>query len=152
MDNKPEEDLEKEVEEAIEEEKEHTEKAKKAAEEQEKIEEVKQPAGGIEKTAESYKKEESAPGTVYSPQEGQKEQSDYISNQEFYIKNPEDFDKIHSTLQEFKTQDSGMSNVEDSDLWEIEPETKKLKIRKMPRTVLDILKQRQIIIDYYKTL
>jgi len=45
-----------------------------------------------------------------------------------------------------------MSRVDDSEFYEIEPETKKLKIRKMPRTVLDKLKEKKIILDHYKSL
>ncbi len=133
--------LEQEIKEAIEEEKEHVEEAQKIAEEQEKIDETKE--------AQPYKKVET-PQEKYS--EGKKLQTDYIDNQEFYIKNEKDFDTIKNTMQELKAQDPSMSRVDDSDLWEIEPETKKLKIRKMPRTILDMLKQKQIVIDYYKVL
>ena len=45
-----------------------------------------------------------------------------------------------------------MPRVDDSEFYEIEPETKKLKLRKMPRTVLDRLKEKQILLEYYRML
>ena len=140
----PKETLEGEIKEAIEKEKEHVEEGQKIAEEQEKVEEIKQ------ETAPYEKKETPKETQLYEKKEVPP--TEYIENQEFYVKNDKDFDKIKNTMQEIKTQDSSMSKVDDSELWEFEPETKKLKVRKMPRSVLDMLKQKQIVLDYYKML
>jgi hypothetical protein len=77
---------------------------------------------------------------------------DYIESQEFYIKNEKDLDKVKDTIKEIKMQESSMSRVDDSETYEFEPETKKIKVRKMPRNTLDMLKQKGIVIDYYKQL
>ncbi len=142
--------LEKEIKEAIEDKKELVEAGQKIAEQQKGVNEVMQKTEAYEKkelpkettykanVPESTYLQEKIPGTMY------------LQNQEFYIKNQADFDKINSELHQIKGQDSGMSRVDDSDLWIIEPETKKLKIRWMPRTVLDKLKEKQIILEYYK--
>ena len=134
--------LEKEIKVAFEEEKEHVEKGRKAAEEQEKINEIKQ--GTV-----TYKKKEKPEVEVKYKEEFKPEE--YIENQEFYVKK-EDFDTIKKTIHEIKSQDPSMARVDDSDVYEIEPETRKLKLRKMPRTILDRLKEKKIILDYYKPL
>ena len=139
-----EENLEEEIEEAIEKEKEHVEEGQKIAEQQEEVNEINQEkATYVEKEtpkeAQPYEKKEVPP-------------TEYIENQEFYVKNEKDFDTIKSTMQEVKSQDPSMSKVDDSDLWEFEPETKKIKLRKMPRTILDKLMEKRIVLQYYKQL
>ena|SRR3989338_3300716 len=143
--------LEEEIMEAIVVEKDHVGEGQKIAEQHEKFEGI-----AIEK---QYEESESSAGQeAYNQNKIQQPKyaaeppkMDYIENQDFYIKR-EDFDAIKNTMHEIKAQELGMSSVNDSDLWEIEPETKKLKIRKMPRGTLDMLKQKGILVDYYKQL
>jgi hypothetical protein len=138
--------LEQEIKEVVEKEKEHAASAQKISEEEKKVQEA---SKGLEKTHETpdegYK---SGAKKDYA----EKPKTDYIENQEFYVKNEEDFRKIKDTLKEIKSEDSGLSRVDDSDFYEIDPDTKSLKIRKMPRSVLDRLKEKQVILDYYKIL
>ena len=135
----PKETLEGEIKEAIEKEKEHVEEAKKIAEEQEKVEEIK-------KETQPYKKVETQE-SKYSPEK--KLQTEPKESQEFYIKNDEDFDKIKNTIQEMKSQDPTISKVQDSDLYEIDPTTKKLKIKSMSKHILEKLKSKRINLDFY---
>ena len=127
--------LEKEIEEAIQEEKEHVEEGQKIAEAQEQ-------SNGVKQEMQEYqKKEQQEKYAAEKPQIG------YIENQEFYIKKDEDFDKIRETIQEIKSQNPAMSRVDDSDVYEIEPETKKLKLRKRPRMGVERLKEKKVILD-----
>jgi hypothetical protein len=82
----------------------------------------------------------------------EKPASDYVTPQEFYVKNEEDFGKIKESVQEVKSQLSGMSKVDDSEFYEIEPETKRLKLRKKPRDILDRIKEKNILLEFYKIL
>jgi len=145
--------LEQEIKEAVQEEKEHVEEGQKIAEQQQEVDEIKQETASYTKKAilksQQYRKKKPSQD-IYSA--GKKPHPDYIEQQEFYIKNPEDFDKIKDTIQEIKSQDPSMARVDDSDVYEIEPETKKLKLRKMPRTVLDRLKEKRVILEYFKIL
>ncbi len=133
-------DLEQEIEDAVEEEKE-AEETEKEVEHQEIIQGIKQDEYEKKekpKVEEKYKEE-------FKPEE-------YIENQEFYVKEEEDFDTIKKTIEEIKSQDPTIASVNDSDIYEIEPETRKLKLRRVPKTVLDRLKEKKIILDYYKEL
>jgi hypothetical protein len=141
--------IEEEIKESVEEKREILEEAKKEIEQQEILEGAKQEQ--YSKPV-AYLKEHPRHEPMYKEQPQPKE---HIENQEFYIKNKDDIDKIKETFAAYKESmgiESGMSSVDDSDFYEIEPETKKLKIRKMPRTVLDQLKQKKVILDYYKQL
>ena len=60
--------------------------------------------------------------------------------------------EVKDALESVRKDMPGMPEVTDSDFYEIEPETKKLKLRKMPRTILDRLKEKKVILDYYKQL
>ena len=137
----PKETLEGEIKEAIEKEKEHVEEGQKIAEQQEKVDEIKQ------ETTTYVKKETPKETQPYEKKEVS--QTDYIENQDFYIKNDEDFDKIKDTIQEMKSQDPSISKVQDSDLYEIDPATKKLKIKSMSKHILEKLKSKRINLDFY---
>lgn len=152
--NSQKETLEEEIKEAVKEEKGHIGEGQKIAEQQQEINGINLKITSCEKKEVPekiplYRKKESPQKSVYL---AEKPQTEYIENQEFYIKNENDFDKINDAMQRLKTQDSGMSRVDDSDLWILDPETKQLKIRRMPRTVLDMLKEKKVVLDYYKPI
>lgn len=142
--------LEEEIKEAVAEEKESVEEGRKIAEQQEIIREISPEVSKYENVRESGAEKRIYAGNAKPEYASGAEKTGYIINQDFYVKREEDIGTIQNTMKEIKSQQSGMSSVDDSDLWEIEPETKKLKIRKMPRGTLDLLKQKGILIDYYK--
>lgn len=130
--------LEGEIKKAVEKEKEFIEEGQKIAEEQ-KVDEIKQeaqPYKKIEASQEKYKQENEP-------------QTDSTKYQEFYVKNKEDFDTIKSTVQEIKAQDPATSKVQDSDLYELDPETKKLKLKSMSRQIIEKLKAKRVNLDFY---
>jgi len=142
--------LEQEIKEAVEEKKEVVEKGQKIAEQQEGIGEIKQETAtyGKKKTSEDVRYGKKEFKDLYSLEK--KPQTEYIENQEFYVKNEKDFDKIKDTIKEIKSQEPSMARVDDSEFYEIEPETKKLKLRKMPRGVLDRLKEQKLFLSIIK--
>ena len=135
----PKETLEGEIKEAIEKEKKHVEEGQKIAEEQEKVEEIKQ------ETAKCEKKE--TPQAPYTTEKTP--QTEYIENKEFYIKNKKDIGTIKNTIQEIKAQDPTISNIDDSKLYEIDPVTNKLKIKKMTKNILEKLRSKRVDLDFY---
>lgn len=71
---------------------------------------------------------------------------------EFYLRNIKDLDVIKSTIQEYKAE-RGMPALDDSDFYEVEFDTKRLKIRKKGyRDILARIKEKGVLLDYFKEI
>ncbi|MBI2135286.1 hypothetical protein HYU09_04815 [Candidatus Woesearchaeota archaeon] len=145
--------LEEEIKEAVAGEKENVGEGPKIPEQQEILQDISQKTLKYEKSLQSGAMQKTySAGNAKPEYASETGKADYIIDQDFYIRREEDIGAVQNAMKEIKSRELGMSRVDDSDLWEIEPETKKLKVRKMPRGTLDMLKQKGIVIDYYKQL